>query len=115
MIPELIGRLPIITPLDALNEDSLVKILTDTKDALTKQYQKMCWQDGVKLIFTNEALKEIAKKAITIGTGARGLRTVMENFMIDIMFHTSEHNGYSVYVTKEVVNGIPAQFQKAAA
>ena len=115
MIPELIGRLPIVTPLDALNEESLIKILTDTKDALTKQYQKMCWQDGVKLIFTHEALQEIAKKAITIGTGARGLRTVMENFMIDIMFHTSEHSGDSVYVTKEVVNGKPAQFQKAAA
>jgi ATP-dependent Clp protease ATP-binding subunit ClpX len=115
MIPELIGRLPIITPLSELTENSLVQILTDTKDALIKQYQKMCWQDGVKLIFTQEALLEIAKKAIDIGTGARGLRTVMEGFMIDIMFQTSEHNGYSVHVTKEVVNGKKAQFQKVAA
>lgn len=115
MIPELIGRLPVVTPLDSLTEECLVKILTDTKDALTKQYQKMCWQDGVKLIFTNEALKEIAKKAIDIGTGARGLRTVMEGFMINIMFDTSDHNGHTVHVTKEVVNGKEAIFQKVAA
>lgn len=112
MIPELVGRLPIVTPLKGLDEQALLKILTDPKDALVKQYQKMCWQDDVKLVFTNEALKHIAQKAIDIGTGARGLRTVMEGFMIEIMFQLSEHGGETVTVTKEVVDGQEAKFTK---
>lgn len=112
MIPELVGRLPVVTPLKGLDEETLLKILTDPKDALVKQYQKMCWQDDVKLMFTNEALKAIAKKAIEIGTGARGLRTVMESFMIEIMFNLSDHEGETVTVTKEVVEGQPAKFTK---
>lgn len=115
LIPELVGRLPVVTPLKGLDETTLLKILTDPKDALVKQYQKMCWQDNVKLMFTSEALKIIAKKAIEIGTGARGLRTVMESFMIDIMFQLSDHSGEIVTVTKEVVEGQQAKFTKNAA
>ena len=112
MIPELVGRLPIVTPLRGLDEEALLKILTEPKDALIKQYQKMCWQDDVKLVFTNDSLRSIAKKAIDIGTGARGLRTVMEGFMIEIMYNLSEHQGEKVTVTKEVVDGQPAKFSK---
>ena len=115
MIPELVGRLPVVTPLKGLDEESLMKILTDPKDALVKQYQKMCWQDNVKLSFTDEALREIAKKALSVGTGARGLRTVMEEFMIDIMYHLTDHGGETVVVTKDVVLGQTALFQKSLA
>ena len=111
LIPELVGRLPVVTPLKGLDEESLLQILTETKDALVKQYQKMCWQEGVKLVFTKEALKLIAERALEIGTGARGLRTIMEEFMIDIMFDLSEHKGESVIVNKDVVEGKPATFQ----
>jgi ATP-dependent Clp protease ATP-binding subunit ClpX len=112
MIPELVGRLPVVTPLKGLDEESLKKILVEPKDALTKQYQKMCLQDNVKLLFTNEALTEIAKKAMQKGTGARGLRTVIEEFMIDIMYDLSDHCDESVIVTKDVVLGQKAIFQK---
>ena len=112
LIPEMIGRMPVITPLKGLDEDAMVKILTEPKDALTKQYQKMCYKDNVKLMFTTEALHEIAKKATEKGTGARGLRSVMEAFMLNIMFDMTEHPGSTVVVTKDVVNGSPATFSK---
>jgi len=112
LIPEIIGRLPVITPLKGLDEEAMIKILTEPKDALVKQYQKMCHKDNVKLMFTNEALSLIAKKAIDKGTGARGLRSVMESFMIEIMYHLSDHDGESVVVTKEVVEGGTAIFTK---
>lgn len=112
LIPEIIGRLPVVTPLKGLDEEAMIRILTEPKDALIKQYQKMCHKDRVKLMFTNEALRLIAKKAIEKGTGARGLRSVMESFMIDIMFHLSDHEDETVVVTREVVDGGTAIFTK---
>ncbi len=86
LIPEFIGRLPIITALEQLDEAALIEILTKPKNALVKQYQKMLQLDGVELEFETAALQEIAKKAISRKTGARGLRSIIESIMLEIMF-----------------------------
>jgi len=85
-IPEFIGRLPMITALEELTKDQLVAILTDTKNALTKQYQKLLWLEGVELEFTKDALQELAAQAIAKGTGARALRGQLERLMLDLMY-----------------------------
>lgn len=87
LIPELIGRLPIVTVLKELKEDDLVKILTEPKNALIKQYIKLFKFDDVSIEFTDQALVEVAKKAIAKKTGARGLRTILENVLLEVMFH----------------------------
>jgi len=112
MIPEFVGRLPVITPLRGLDEAALIKILTEPKNAVIKQYKKLCYSEGVDLQFTEDALKEIAKKALEKETGARGLRSVLEEFMIDILFQMGEHHGSTVLVTKDVVLGGAANFDK---
>jgi len=86
MIPEFVGRVPVIAALDELEEEDLVRILTEPKNALVKQYKKLFELDGVKLTFTKGALKSIAKKAMERKTGARGLRNIMESVMMDIMY-----------------------------
>jgi len=86
MIPEFIGRLPIIVPLDPLDEADLVRILVEPKNALVRQYQKILEMDGVELIFTDEALRAIASEAMGRNTGARGLRTIIEDIMLEIMY-----------------------------
>ena len=86
MIPELIGRLPVIATLNQLSEDDLARILTEPKDALTKQYQVLFHYDGAKLEFTDGAIREIARRAKARGTGARALRSIMESLMLDIMY-----------------------------
>lgn len=86
LMPELIGRLPIITALNPLSEDDLVHILTEPKNAITKQYQELLSMDSVKLEFEDEALRKIAEMAIKKKTGARGLRSIIENAMQKIMF-----------------------------
>ncbi|NSL51575.1 ATP-dependent protease ATP-binding subunit ClpX [Calidifontibacillus erzurumensis] len=86
LIPEFIGRLPVIATLEQLDEDALVEILTKPKNALVKQYQKMLELDNVELEFEEEALKEIAKQAIERKTGARGLRSIIEGIMLDVMY-----------------------------
>jgi ATP-dependent Clp protease ATP-binding subunit ClpX len=86
MIPEFIGRLPIIVPLEPLDEEDLVRILVEPKNALVRQYQKILEMDGVELAFTDEALRAIAKEAMTRNTGARGLRTIIEDIMLNIMY-----------------------------
>ena len=96
LIPEFVGRVPILTHVDDLDEKSLVRILVEPKNALTKQYQKLFELDGVHLSFTPNALKAIAHKAIERKTGARGLRNVMEQVMLDIMYRRgSEGSGAS--------------------
>ena len=87
LIPEFVGRIPVLTHVDDLDEDDLVRILTEPKNALTRQYQKLFELDNVSLRFTSDALKCIAHKAIERKTGARGLRNVMESVMLDIMYH----------------------------
>lgn len=104
LLPELVGRLPIIVTLDALEESSLLKILTEPKNALIKQYQKLLALDGVDLSFDDEALKLIAKRALQYKTGARGLRSIIEKMMRDVMFTIpSMQNVSKCFVTKEVI------------
>ena len=88
IIPELIGRVPLITSLESLDEDALVKILTETKNSLVKQYEHLFAVDNVEIQFTNDALKAVAQKAIKNKTGARGLRAIMEEILTDVMFET---------------------------
>lgn len=91
LIPELIGRIPVITALDSLSDEALKRILTEPKNALVKQYQKLFAMDGVDLLFDDEALQIVVKRARELGTGARGLRSVMESTMLDIMFDIHDH------------------------
>jgi len=86
MIPEFVGRLPIIVPLEPLDEEDLVRILVEPKNALVRQYQKILEMDGVELTFTDESLRAISKEAMTRNTGARGLRTIIEDIMLNIMY-----------------------------
>ena len=86
MIPELIGRTPIVTALEEVTKEMLIKILTDPENSLVSQYKELLVMDGVELLFDKDVLEEIAKEALKKGTGARGLRSVMENIMIDVMY-----------------------------
>ena len=86
LIPEFVGRVPVIVTLENLDETALIKILTEPKNALTRQYQRLFEMDGVNLVVTEDALREVAKKAIERKTGARGLRAIMEDVMLDIMY-----------------------------
>ena len=104
LIPELVGRLPIIVTLDALNEETLIEILTKPKNALIKQYQKLMEMDGAKLVFEEDAVRLIAKEAIRRNTGARGLRSILEKIMRNVMFEAPSVSGKkSCIITKEVV------------
>ena len=86
LIPEFVGRVPVIVTLENLDENALIQILTEPKNALTRQYQRLFEMDGVNLVVTRDALQEVAKKAIERKTGARGLRAIMEDVMLDIMY-----------------------------
>ena len=104
LVPELVGRLPVITTLDDLDEPALVRILTEPKNALVKQYQKLFGYDHMKLEITPEALTEIAAKAIQRKTGARGLRSIMESILVQTMYDVpSLEQAKKVVVTKECV------------
>ncbi len=115
MIPELIGRLPVMATLSQLSEADLARILTDPKDALTKQYRVLFHYDGAKLEFTDGAIREIAKRAKARGTGARALRSVMEGLMLDIMFDLPEREPGKTYtITEGVVRGEETVFAPTA-
>ncbi len=104
LIPEFVGRLPILVTLEALNEEALVNILTQPKNALVKQYQRLLELDGVKLTFDDEAVHLIAQEALKRKTGARGLRSIIEAIMRNVMYEIPSVEGVSVCrVTKEVV------------
>ena len=106
IIPELIGRLPVLAALDQLTTEDLIRILTEPKNALLKQYQTLLSYDNVELEFDQDALEEIAKKAIERKTGARGLRSIIEETMMDVMFEVpSQENVKRVRVTKDAVDG----------
>ncbi|MEB2822133.1 ATP-dependent Clp protease ATP-binding subunit ClpX [Campylobacter upsaliensis] len=104
LIPELIGRLHIIASLNELDEDDMVRILTEPKNAIIKQYQKLFAIDGVNLKFEEDALRAIAKLALERKTGARGLRSIIEEMMVDLMFELPEYKDYDIVITKEVVS-----------
>ena len=104
LIPEFIGRLPVITTVTNLDQAALVQILTEPRNALSKQYQRMFEIDGVELEFTEDALEAVADQAILRGTGARGLRAIMEEVLLPVMFDVPSDDGIArVVVTREVV------------
>ena len=106
MIPEFIGRLPVIFTLDGLSKESMVKILKEPKNAILKQYQKLLELDEVKLIFDDGALEAIAEKAMEKETGARALRSIIEEFMLDIMYEIpKDDNIGTVTITREYIEG----------
>ncbi len=105
MIPEFIGRLPVISTLNELDEDMLIKIMIEPKNALLKQYELLFKMDGIKLEIKSDALKEIAKLAISQNTGARGLRSIIEESLIDLMYDVPDHkNLEKVVINKEVIS-----------
>ena len=106
LIPELVGRLPVTVSLEMLDRDALIRILTEPKSAIVKQYQKMLELDGVELTFDQDALEAIADTSLKRKTGARGLRAIMENIMMDTMYHApSDETLKTCRITKSVVNG----------
>ncbi len=105
LIPEFVGRVPITVCLDPLSETALVKIMTEPKNALVKQYKKLIGMDDCELEVTDGAVYEIAKKAISLKTGARGLRTIFENIMLDCMYDIPTENAKKVIIDEEVVKG----------
>ena len=117
LIPEFVGRIPIVVSLHPLDETALVKILTEPKNALLKQYEKLVGMDGVKLSFEPSAVSEIASTAIKLKTGARGLRTIIENLMTDVMYEIpSDGNISEVRITRDCVlgNSKPEVVKKSA-
>ncbi|MBQ8749397.1 MAG: ATP-dependent Clp protease ATP-binding subunit ClpX [Clostridia bacterium] len=113
LIPEFVGRLPISVGLNGLNEEALVSILTNPKNAITKQYKKMFDMDNVEVEFTNDALYAIAQKAIKLDTGARGLRTILEEIMNPIMYEVPSDKTISkVIITKQCVEGAKPDIER---
>jgi ATP-dependent Clp protease ATP-binding subunit ClpX len=105
LIPEFVGRLPVVATLHELNEDALIDILTKPKNALVKQYGKLLEMDGVKLSFTDKALKAVAAQSLKRNAGARGLRAILENSMLDIMYEIPSQPGVKeVLVSEETIN-----------
>ncbi len=116
LIPELIGRLPVIATLEELKEEDLVRILKEPKNALVKQYKKLLEMEGVELVITDEALRLIAKEAIKRKTGARGLRAIMEKIMMDVMFEVpSKKEIKKVIIDQEVVKTGKPKYEVARA
>jgi ATP-dependent Clp protease ATP-binding subunit ClpX len=106
LIPEFIGRLPVIATLNDLSEDALVEILQKPKNALLKQYQRLFEMEGVKLAFAEDALRAVARRAILRKTGARGLRSIMEGILLDTMFDLPQMTGVEeVVINREVIEG----------
>jgi ATP-dependent Clp protease ATP-binding subunit ClpX len=104
LIPEFVGRLPITVTLDALDEDALVQILTEPRNALIKQYQKMLQMDNVELEFKDEAVRAVAREAMRRNTGARALRAIIEDIMLDVMYEIPSRPDISkCVITREVV------------
>jgi len=104
LIPEFVGRIPVIAVLDELDEEALVRVLTEPKNALIKQYKKLLAMDGVELEFTEDAIREIAREAIKRKTGARGLRAIVEEIMLDVMYEIPQQKGIKkVIIDKDVV------------
>ena len=107
LIPEFVGRVPVTVSLELLDEDALCRILTEPKNAIVKQYKKLFELDGVELEFTDEAIREIARQSFERKTGARGLRSIIEKAMTDLMYEIpSDDKIGRVLVTEDVVRGL---------
>jgi len=112
LIPEFVGRLPVVATLTELDEAALVQILTEPKNALTKQYQKLFDMEGVELDFREDALRAVANKAMARKTGARGLRSIMEATLLDTMYQIpSEHDVSKVVIDESVIKGQSEPFK----
>jgi len=108
LIPEFVGRMPVIAVLESLDEEALVRILVEPKNAILKQYQQLLILDGVELKFDQEAIKAVAEEAIKRKTGARALRAIVEEIMLDIMYEVPSRNDIkAVHITKELVESAP--------
>jgi len=106
LIPEFVGRIPVVAPLHELSEEALVSILIKPKNALIKQYQKLLEMDGIKLTFTNDSLKAIANKAIERATGARGLRSILESILTEVMYDSPSNSTIKeVVINEETISG----------
>ncbi len=103
LIPEFVGRLPMVAVLEALTEDDLVRILTEPKNAMIRQYQKLLKMEGVELEFTPDSLRELAREAVRRETGARGLRSLLENIMLDVMYEAPRRKNSARYVISDAV------------
>ncbi len=115
LIPELVGRIPVVTVLDPLDEDALVRVLREPKNSLVRQYEAMMKMDNVELSITDGALHEVAKKAIALKSGARGLRSVMERALIPVMYEIpSDPTISKVTVTEKTIDGEAAEVQHGA-
>ena len=115
LIPELIGRLPVVTSLSPLDEDGLLRVLTEPKNALLRQYESLFQMEDCKLTFTDEAARAIARRALDKGTGARGLRSITEEVMLDIMFELPERKGSGPYtIDMDILNGKKTIFSEKA-
>jgi len=113
LIPELIGRLPVVCALDSLDEDALLRILTEPRNAITKQFQKLFEMDGVELTFDDSALRTVVESTVTKGTGARGLRAVLESVMLDLMYYLPTEGGpKEIIVTEDLINNPKSAFLK---
>lgn len=129
MIPEFIGRLPVVMSVEPMDEATLTRILVEPKNALIRQYQKLFKMDNVEIVFTDDALTQTARKALELKTGARGLRTILERMLLDVMFDIPSHPEIAkVEITGDAVLGkeqpriydrmgalLPAQNQDKAA
>ena len=110
LIPEFVGRLPVVVGLDDLDEDALCKILVEPKNSIIKQYRKMFTMDNIDLEFSEDAIRSVAKRAIELKTGARGLRTIIESKMMKTMFDAPSHkNIEKIIITKDFITGISAE------
>jgi ATP-dependent Clp protease ATP-binding subunit ClpX len=109
VIPEFIGRLPVVTSLKPLEKADLIRILTEPKNALTRQYEKLLAMENVTLEFREDALEALAEKSVKRGTGARGLRSILENMMVDIMYDIPSRSDVDkcVITRKTVETGVP--------
>jgi len=106
LIPEFVGRLPVVATLEELSEDALIKVLTEPKNALTKQYQRLFEMEGTELEFSDDSLLAIAQKSMQRKTGARGLRTIVENVLLDAMYEIpSTDDVRKVVIDKKVIEG----------
>lgn len=115
LMPELVGRLPVLCTLSELTEDDLVRILTEPEDAITKEYQMLFEKDGTELIFEKDALIEIAKMANANGTGARGLRAILEDVLLDIIYELPEQDIAECHITKDTIHSkLPVLKEKSS-
>ena len=110
LIPEFVGRLPVVVGLEDLDEDALCRILVEPRNSLVKQYNKMFKMDGIELEFTDEAIRAIAKRAIELKTGARGLRTILESRMMKLMFECpSDSKICKIVIDENFIKNIEAE------